>query len=479
MRLTRRRLGPIAVGLALVAVATSCGDEPNRQAAPASSTGSPQSTLAPPESSPPEPEAAPMEVACGPDQTAESRALVTAQELVFAGTVVRTTVERNPDSPWRTGFLDDGLEDPGAPPPDEAAIGNPDAGALWPWTTFAVDAWFTTDFGTQITIWTAGLDVDVGDRMLIAGEAFQTALPEDVGQSGMAVVCASAPYDAELDAEWQDWFDGTVVPGGNEPEGQADPAAVAEIEAAQKRWEQLEPATYSASLSMHRDAAVSGACPPIDPVLIVVQDGEVTSAVSAYRGCHIDPESATLPTIDDLFSDATRAQAAAGDHAYELDPTWGFPTSYYGYDRSVELDGGVSWFHPGATTTLAGDEVTEGLTAAKAKWDESAPHSYTFVLDRLCFCGEVGPYTITVVDDAPASITRANGRPVRGETRQYLPGTIDELFEMIEADAASAHVVVATFDDRSGHPVNVYVDSIANAVDDEVTYVVRDLRPTR
>jgi hypothetical protein len=45
----------------------------------------------------------------------------------------------------------------------------------------------------------------------------------------MAVVYATAPYDAELDAQWQEWFDGSVVPEGNEPEGQADPAASADL----------------------------------------------------------------------------------------------------------------------------------------------------------------------------------------------------------------------------------------------------------
>ena len=136
-------------------------------------------------------------MACGADQTAESRALVTAQELVVDGTVVQTRFERNPDAASRTGFLDDGREDPGAP---TTTLIDPEAGELWPWTTFAVEGWFTGDHGTEIKIWTAGFDLAVGDRMLIAGEAILTSIPEDVEASGMAVVCASAPFRPDLEA---------------------------------------------------------------------------------------------------------------------------------------------------------------------------------------------------------------------------------------------------------------------------------------
>ena len=43
----------------------------------------------------------------------------------------------------------------------------------------------------------AGAGVEV---IFIAGEAFLTSIPEDVEASGMAVVCASAPFRPDLEA---------------------------------------------------------------------------------------------------------------------------------------------------------------------------------------------------------------------------------------------------------------------------------------
>jgi hypothetical protein len=182
----------VCSGLALALVA--CGARSDRSLSPPPPSGSATSAsdLSTPGAVSTVPSAEEhIEVVCGDDRPGESRELVTAQEMVFDGMVLRTRLERNPESAFRAGFLDDGLEDPGGPPPDESTLEDPDAGELWPWTTFAVNAWYRDDHGTEISIWTAGLDLEVGDRMLIAGQAFLTAIPEDVDASGMAVVCAT------------------------------------------------------------------------------------------------------------------------------------------------------------------------------------------------------------------------------------------------------------------------------------------------
>jgi hypothetical protein len=43
---------------------------------------------------------------------------------------------------------------------------------------------------------------------------------------------------------------------------------------------------------------------------------------------------------------------------------------------------------------------------------------------------------------------------------------------------AHSDLVVATFDDRLGYPSTVSIDRIRNAIDDELTVVVRDFEPT-
>ena len=419
-------------------------------------------------------------VACPDDTPGDDESLVTSQELAFDGTVVATRPERNADADYRTQFLDDGLEDQGAPPPDDADVTDPDAGAIWPWTTFEVNAWYTADWGAEFTLWTAGLDLEPGDRMLISGAAFTTSVPENVAYSGMATVCASAEHSPDLAADWDDWFGGSVEPGGDDPEGDPDPTAVAEIEAGRQLWNDVKPTTYSATIYASDSIPMpepGGGCPFDGSVRIVVVDGVLTSAVNEFRGCRIDVSTTDVPTIDQLFDEAIRAQGATTEHSYTLSPKWGFPVGYHGYDRSVEISGGVSWFRPASTTTVLHDELADQLPDLRAKWEQDGPDDYTFVLDRLCFCGEVGPYRVSVRDGEPASMTDAQGKQISAQEAEYLPESIDELFDILERDAVESDLVVATFDDELGYPLQAYVDSISNAVDDEVTYVVRKLTP--
>ncbi len=79
-----------------------------------------------------------------------------------------------------------------------------------------------------------------------------------------------------------------MVPGANEPEGQADPLAVALIEAGGDPWQEVEPAVYSTTVSITFVAPMQGSCPTEQPLLIVVTDGVVTSAINSARGCRLD-----------------------------------------------------------------------------------------------------------------------------------------------------------------------------------------------
>lgn len=80
---------------------------------------------------------------------------------------------------------------------------------------------------------------------------------------------------------------------------------------------------------------------------------------------------------------------------------------------------------------------------------------------------------MTVVDGAGSAVDPA-GSPISSEDARFIPQSIEELFDLI-ATSADGDLVVATFDQDRGYPVNVYIDQIANAVDDELTYWVQDL----
>ena len=235
-------------------------------------------------------------------------------------------------------------------------------------------------------------------------------------------------------------------------------------------------ADYSATINLYgADTPRSLECPASGGSWrIVVENGTVVSAVDMATGCRVDPAATDVVTIDDLFDLAIAAQAAAGSHTFEIDPTWGYPTSFEGSDRSVEISGGVSWFEPVATTTLASAALETGLAAQRAEWSASGLSSYSFVLDRLCFCDQIS-YLVTVVDGQPGSVTTIDGAAISLDEAAHVPSSIDSLFDWIGARLTDSDVVVATFASADGQPLDIQVDAILNGSDDELTYRVHDL----
>ncbi len=423
-------------------------------------------------------------VDCSTPRLGDVRALATRQELAFDGTVTAISPERNPSAGFQLAFVDDGEDDPDASRRDSEAGDDAEvseAGQVWPWTTFQVNGWYTADHGGTISIWTAGLDLEVGDRWLIAGQAFATpdGLGEHEAQSGMAAVCASEPYSEAAAAEWDAWFGGSVSPGSVEPEGEPDPADVAAIEAGRDRWSQSGIDTYTATIRTYaesgRDETACGAAGW--PVRLVVEAGVVSDAVNMELGCRVD--TASVLTIDDLFDMAIIAAGAADEHDYELDPEWGFPRWFYGYDRSIEIDGSVDEFTPRATRLLIHDEIPQQIDELRAQWLAAGIADYAFVLEWRCFCGPevTGPFLITVSDGTPESISRVDGESLNPDFTPALPATIDELFDMIVSSVGDSDLVVAGFDTEAGYPTGVFIDEITNAVDDELTLILTDLEP--
>ena len=418
-----------------------------------------------------------MEVVCDAET---DRALVTNQELAFLGTVVESSAQENPQASYQRLLADDGTIDSAEEAEELALIdaegeGEPET---WLWTTFDVEAWYTRDAGEQISIWTPGLDIEVGQSWLISGAAFGT--PEGLGdhmdQSGMATVCASRPFDDDAAAQWDEWFGGTVVPGSMEAEGEPDPVAVEEIEAGRELWNGIGPDSYTARMRMWTgEQSGESDCEASGLLRVVVVDGVVEEAVNVERGCRVQALE-DVYVIDDLFDLAITASGAAEDYGYEIDPTYGYPRQLYGYDRSIELEAYVESLIPSASFALLGDEVGNELASMREQWDAAGISDYTFVVDWLCFCEFWGPSVVTVTGGETESVVfegeSGSGGDVDPEFLERLPGTVDELFDLIELEASRADLVVAGFDLELGYPTDVYIDSITNAIDDELTVVV-------
>jgi hypothetical protein len=118
-------------------------------------------------------------------------------------------------------------------------------------------------------------------------------------------------------------------------------------------------------------------------------------------------------------------------------------------------------------------EDQSDLEMNRQKWRDNGFANYTMTMSRICFCGDVGPWNVVVVDDSVVSATRvADGRAV--DTR-YLP-TINKLFAFIdESIKKPAAKIAAQYDPARGYPREIDYDGSLNIADDELMYAVSNV----
>jgi hypothetical protein len=121
------------------------------------------------------------------------------------------------------------------------------------------------------------------------------------------------------------------------------------------------------------------------------------------------------------------------------------------------------------------------LEHAEQTWANAAIHDYQYTLTLACFCGSgptqaaPGTYSVVVSDDVVESaFDTGSGEYLSDDQAASLP-TIDALFDRIEDayDDDADHVDVS-YDAVYGFPVDLAIDPIAGAIDDEIEYHVRD-----
>lgn len=116
-----------------------------------------------------------------------------------------------------------------------------------------------------------------------------------------------------------------------------------------------------------------------------------------------------------------------------------------------------------------------------AKWQSMDVSHYKYTLSIICFCAfwDQMPLTIEVKDDEIVSITNVNGEVIDPSNMNYQYfeeyATIDRIFEALKADIeGEADEVTVSYEPLYGFPVEVSIDRIKEAIDDEVSLQIEN-----
>ena len=344
----------------------------------------------------------------------------------------------------------------------------------WPWVTFEVDRWFTTDFGTTFSMWAPGFEGSPGESWQIAG-ALYWVVDE---QSGEVFSCLSQLASESEATEWEDRFGGSVAAGSGSAETPADPDLLAEIEENRQLWDSRHPESYTAIVSTFRGRQPVEECGGSSSVRVVVEEGEPVEAVDLRRLCRVsDPADAY--TVEDTFDLAVEAAGALeGDVVF--DEKYGFIRGFYASDRSIEASAAVDLLADTAVPVILG---TEGSLAAaeeaRTRWDESAVDSYTMDVEIQCFCAMAGNFEVTVNNGEVEEMRKLDGLDdvVQPDTPAF-ELTVEWLLGSITAWSSSTPDSVVAGFHEAGYPVDIHIDVMENVIDDELTVLVRRFSPT-
>ncbi|MEJ2153646.1 MAG: DUF6174 domain-containing protein [Gemmatimonadota bacterium] len=118
------------------------------------------------------------------------------------------------------------------------------------------------------------------------------------------------------------------------------------------------------------------------------------------------------------------------------------------------------------------------LEANRERWIGLGLLDYDLTLVRGCFCiiESIGPVTVRVRNGEIVSHTYTKtGMPVPEQYAVFFPA-VEGLFDVIQESIESNtdHMTV-TYDSNTGAPVEIFIDRIEAAVDDELTITVVEL----
>lgn len=124
-------------------------------------------------------------------------------------------------------------------------------------------------------------------------------------------------------------------------------------------------------------------------------------------------------------------------------------------------------------------KAQQALDMARLTWSQQRLRSYTYSLERSCFCPPEyrEPINLHIIgqDIVYASLKDGTALP---KERQHEAKTVEDLFALIQqAITQSATVVRVQYDNQYGHPRSIYIDHDARMADEETSLTISTLNP--
>lgn len=115
------------------------------------------------------------------------------------------------------------------------------------------------------------------------------------------------------------------------------------------------------------------------------------------------------------------------------------------------------------------------LEAAHQRWRAQNLHTYAFTLQRACFCANVDPLYVAVVNDTVVGVLDFQ---TGAAVDLQLGRTIEDLFTFVQtAIGRGARLIRVEYDAAKGYPSEIDYDGAAQVADDEIVYHISDVHP--
>ena len=250
------------------------------------------------------------------------------------------------------------------------------------------------------------------------------------------------------------------------------------LEEARVAWQANRPGSYEITYSL--------ACECDGGPWLVRVEGDLT-VVSTRVGLGPGRE-APYASVDAIFDEiAATIDQNQFPVDVEYDGDYGYPRSYIFNEPELPVDGGfiltVTDFE--ANPSSGDPEQRQAFVDALVRWEDSglAGTDYDYTFTRGCFCPEefVGPYQVSLRAGEVVSAT-FKGTDLFDidvlEIGRYdeIVKSVEGVFNEISRALREADSFTAEYHPTLGYPTNVYIDWIANAADEEVSYTIAALR---